>query len=60
MYTKAKKRHYRVAQKEVEQSPAKGIFIENNKKQQYILFAVGMFVFTFIQGFIVGYLVSRD
>lgn len=60
MNNKNKNRHYRVAQKEVEQSPSKGIFIENDKKQQYIIFAVVMFVFTFIQGLIIGYFASRD
>lgn len=60
MRSETKKRHYRVAQKEVAQSPSKGVFIENDKKQQYILFAVGMFIFTFVQGFIIGYFVSRD
>ncbi|NLM12570.1 MAG: hypothetical protein GX209_02330 [Epulopiscium sp.] len=60
MRSESKKRHYRVAQKEIEQSPSRGIFIANDKKQTYILFAIGIFIFTFIQGFILGYFVSRD
>ncbi|WP_058485637.1 hypothetical protein [Defluviitalea phaphyphila] len=59
MAAKTKKRHYRVAQKEVS-SPNKGIWIENDKKNQYILLAIGLFIFTFIKGFIIGYFVSRD
>ncbi|HHW67319.1 MAG: hypothetical protein PWP07_1569 [Epulopiscium sp.] len=60
MRSEAKKRHYRVAQREIEQSPNKGVFIANEKKQTYILFAIGIFLFTFVQGFILGYFVSRD
>lgn len=60
MYSESKKRHYRVAQKEVAQAPSKGIFIAKDKKQQYLLFAVGMFLFIFIQGFVIGYFTSRD
>lgn len=60
MRSESKKRHYRVAQKQVEQAPSKGVFIANEKKNQYILFAIGMFLIIFIKGFIIGYLVARD
>ncbi|NLJ88308.1 MAG: hypothetical protein GX327_05930 [Epulopiscium sp.] len=60
MNLKTKQRHYRVAQKEIEQAPNKGVFIENDKKQLYTIFAGVILVFTFIQGLVIGYFIGRD
>lgn len=53
------RRHYRVAQKEIEEASETTMF-HAGKKQKYMMFAVGMLLVTFIQGVIIGFLVSRN
>ncbi|HOQ16556.1 MAG TPA: hypothetical protein PLL17_08015 [Defluviitaleaceae bacterium] len=60
MNARTQQRHYRVAQKEIEHAPNKGIFIENDKKQLYAIIAGVILVLTFIQGLIIGLFISRD
>lgn len=54
------RRHYRVAKKVVEQSPARGTFIHHEKKQKYMAFAAAILLVTFVQGLIIGFLVYKN
>lgn len=58
-YARATK-HYRAVQREVEQSPSKGIFIPNKQKNKVILISVGILILAFLKGFLFGYISSRN
>ena len=55
----AKRRHYRVAQRETQQKPARGIFIPNKKKAKIAVIAALILIGAFIDGIIVGCMVSK-
>ncbi|MCL2873635.1 MAG: hypothetical protein FWE29_01735 [Defluviitaleaceae bacterium] len=55
----AKRRHYRVAQRESQQNPARGIFIPNKKKKKIFSVAALFLVGAFIDGIILGCLISK-
>lgn len=46
-----KRRHYRVALKEIKESPAEGIYVTNEELKKYGLFAGFLFVFLTIFAF---------
>lgn len=58
-YARATK-HYRAVQREVEQSPSKGIFIPNKQKNKVMLIGVGILVLAFLKGFLFGYILTRN
>lgn len=54
------RRHYRVAQKEVEQAPQKGTFVKNEDKHKLCICALLFVMIVFIKGFVIGYLLGRQ
>ena len=51
-------RHYRVAEKQVQQNPYKGTFIPNGDKTKLGIFAAG--VLLFVLGLLIGAVANRD
>lgn len=47
-------RHYRVAEKQVQQNPYKGTFIPNKDKARLGIFAAGIGALLFILGLLIG------
>lgn len=55
----AKRRHYRVAGRQSQQNPARGIFIPNKRKKRIFSVAALFLVGAFIDGIILGCLISK-
>lgn len=53
------RRHYRVVKKEIEQSPAKGIFIPNKAKPKLAAIGISIMIFVFLKGLLLGYLAGK-
>ncbi len=53
------RRHYRVAEKEVSQSPSKGTFVTHSNKNKMIFAIAGLFVMLFLKGFLFGYIFGQ-
>lgn len=54
------KKHYRTARKKVEQAPSKGTFVQNKDKKKYLAIAVGIMIFVFLKGLLLGFLAGRQ
>lgn len=53
-------RHYRVAEKQIEQSPLKGTYITNKDKPKIAAAAGVVGVLVFLLGLLLGVLIDRD
>lgn len=53
------KKHYRASKKQSDYSPAKGTIIPNNKKPKLIGLFIGLLVFAFLKGLLIGFLTGR-
>ncbi|MFV0503672.1 MAG: hypothetical protein ACK5LT_06875 [Lachnospirales bacterium] len=55
-------RHYRVAQKEIQEDPKykNGIFIEKDEAKKILLFSSLIVLLVFIKGLIIGSFLKRD
>ena len=57
--TMARRRHYRVAQREAQHKPARGIFISNKKKSKVAVIASVILAAAFIKGILIGCLITK-
>lgn len=54
------RKHYRVAKKEAETAPNKGIFISNEHKKKGLIILSVFIAVVFVKGFLFGYIAGRD
>ncbi len=52
------RRHYRVAQREAEQSPSKGTFVPNEKRNTLLAIGLVVLFMTYVSGVMFGYFIS--
>lgn len=55
-----RRRHYRVAEREAEQNPSRGIFVPNKKRPKFMVIAAIALAVAFINGLITGLLISKN
>jgi len=53
------RKHYRAVKKQIEQSPAKGIFIPNKQKPKIIIIGICLLLLAFLKGLLFGYICGK-
>lgn len=53
------RKHYRAVKKQVEHSPAKGMFISNKQKPKLILLGVSLLLLAFLKGLLLGFISGK-
>lgn len=53
------RKHYRAVKKQIDHSPAKGIFIPNKQKPKLILLGAGLLILAFLKGLLLGFISGK-